>query len=135
MPQRLTADQRNLIKRYLLWCYKTTKEELDRTDRKFTQLQADHFILDFLMKSQRRKGSGKRARDHQAFINDFKRYIETKNKEAYQGIRHSRHGYEQQRLRAVETAIQSFLSAKDLKEIKSLYQAEMTRRILEAREH
>jgi hypothetical protein len=31
----------SLVKRYLFWLYKTTRDEWDRTERKFTQLEVD----------------------------------------------------------------------------------------------
>ena len=36
---------KNLKKRYLIWFYKTTKEALDKIERKFTQMEIDKFIL------------------------------------------------------------------------------------------
>ena len=39
-------DVGSLQKRYLFWLYKTTKDELDRIDRKFTQLDIDREMLD-----------------------------------------------------------------------------------------
>ncbi|OIO35223.1 MAG: hypothetical protein AUJ74_07210 [Candidatus Omnitrophica bacterium CG1_02_44_16] len=39
-----TRDKRPLYKRYLFWLYKTTKGELDKVDRKFTQLDIDRKI-------------------------------------------------------------------------------------------
>jgi len=41
----MNLKEKNLLRRYLIWCYKTTKEELDKVDRYFTQDVADAYIL------------------------------------------------------------------------------------------
>lgn len=46
-------NTKKLKTRYLVWLYKTTKERLDRIDRKFTQLEVDRFILRELEKDLR----------------------------------------------------------------------------------
>jgi len=51
MPKNIfSLDQKNLIRSYLVWCYKTTKEDLDKIDRYFTQNHVDNFILSRLKK-------------------------------------------------------------------------------------
>jgi hypothetical protein len=37
-------SDKSLVKRYLFWLYKMTRDELDRIDRKFTQLEVDRGI-------------------------------------------------------------------------------------------
>ncbi len=44
-------DHASLLKRYLLWLYKTTKDACDKIDRKFTQLEIDRQIEKILEKS------------------------------------------------------------------------------------
>ena len=46
--KKITANEQKLVWRYLLWCYKTTKETLDRIDRYYTQLWVDKFVLEDL---------------------------------------------------------------------------------------
>lgn len=133
--RKLSIDQKNLIKRYLMWCYKTTKEELDRIDRKFTQREVDYYILKKLSQKDR-QAVGKK------YLQDFKRYIDEKEKDAGRlkfSDKNRRHlqpnyVYLKKRLSAVEKAIVAFLGHKELLTIRFLYETEMTRRILEARE-
>ncbi|MDP8266471.1 MAG: hypothetical protein P9M07_05935 [Candidatus Aceula meridiana] len=134
--------QKDLTRRYLIWCYKTTKEDLDWIDRKFTQLECDSNILKELtiaVKSvapQEKKAYLKK-------IDEFKAYMASKQergiKEKFLSLSKKelqpQYVYLQNRLKAIEKTISSFLSPKDLKTIRSLYEQEMTRRILEAREH
>ena len=70
-----TDDRKNLKKRYLVWLYKTTKESLDRIERKFTQLEIDRHILGYLKKLDRHKRAG-------GFIFDLKTYITNKERDA-----------------------------------------------------
>ena len=82
MPARfkLTKNERDLIRRYLVWCYKTTKESLDRVDRKFTQLKVDCFVLEQLLQSPLVKLKGNP--DYEKFIREFEQYIKDKREEA-----------------------------------------------------
>jgi hypothetical protein len=126
-------DTRNLKKRYLVWLYKTTKESLDRIERKFTQLEIDRLILAHLKKLDRQKKVS-------SFIADFKTYIQNKEKEGlglkYQGLNlKPEYYFLVLKLEAIEATIVKELGRKALLEIKSLYENEMTRRILESKEH
>ena len=67
----LTQKERNLIKRYLVWCYKTTKEELDKIDRYFTQLIADEFILKQLKGTKNYRSSAGR-KEYKGLVGQFK---------------------------------------------------------------
>lgn len=133
LRKKITSSEKNLIRRYLIWCYKTTKEDLDRVDRKFTQLAVDCRMLSVLLK--KKVGASK--------IDGFKSYIAQKEKNAfklkYADENHKSlnadYQYLQVRLEAIEESIIFFLGKKALGAIKSLYEQEMTRRILEAREH
>ena len=65
---------KSLEKRYLFWLYKTTRDELDRIDRKFTQLEID-------------RGMQKIFREHEggalaSFVEEWDRYIANKQAEA-----------------------------------------------------
>lgn len=41
-----TQSHKDLIRRYLLWAFKTTKESFERIERKTTQLMVDEYILE-----------------------------------------------------------------------------------------
>ena len=135
--KNLTLDLKNLIRRYLLWCYKTTKEDLDRIDRYFTQALVDRRILDLLLKN---KESDKA---YQKKIADFQLYMDTKEKNAlnkkYLNLKNKilqpDYLYLKTRLAAIEQVIVEFFGKKELRSIQSHYENEMTRRILQATEH
>ena len=138
----LTRNEKNLIRRYLVWCYKTTKEELDRIDRKFTQLAVDDFILGQLNAAKKKAGKEGLSR-YNELVNDFEKYIADKAKGS-QALKFTGPGertlepkyfFLKERLAAIEKSIVSFLSRKDLAVIESLYEAEMTQRILGSKEH
>jgi len=126
-------DLKNLKKRYLIWLYKTTKEALDKTERKFTQLEIDKFILKELNKLD--KSSKVRQ-----FIADFAAYVQNKEKEAL-SLKYENKELKPDycflvlKLKAVENAIIKEFDKGTLKEIKSLYEKEMTERILKSTEH
>lgn len=126
-------DIKNLKKRYLIWFYKTTKEELDKIERKFTQLEIDRFILNEI----KNKDKEKRA---QKFIAEFQAYILSKEMDGiglkYEG-KQFKDGYYflVLKLKAIERSITKELGSKALDEIKSLYEKEMTERILKSTEH
>ena len=52
MDKTLSENQQRLMRRYFVWCYKTTKEELDKIDRYFTQNTVDDYILARLLESE-----------------------------------------------------------------------------------
>lgn len=139
---KLTANQKNLIRRYLVWCYKTNKEELDRIDRYYTQFIADEFMLDRLQA----KMPGKDKSVHRKYlkrVDDFKTYLVTKkenaDKKKFQDVKvktlDDNYIYLQEMFGAIKKAIIYFLGKKELGRITALYEKEMTRRILEARDH
>lgn len=125
-------DKKNLKKRYLIWLYKTTKEALDRIERKFTQLEIDRFILKELKESASDK-------ELQKLTRDFEAYIENKEKEGLI-LEHEGKGLKPEykflvlKLRAVEKAITGKLGKAALNKIKGAYTQEMIRRILEERD-
>jgi len=126
-------DLKNLKKRYLIWLYKTAKEALDKIERKFTQLEVDRFILDELKKSDKDNLSA-------SFIGEFQAYIQNKEKEAgaskYEnGAMKPDYCFLLLKLKAIEKAIAKELGENVLKEIKLLYEMEMTERILKSTEH
>lgn len=139
---RLNKNEKKLIRRYLIWCYKTVKEDLDRVDRYFTQLKADDFVLKHLKKGKEYKHSAS-TKAYKDLVDQFQVYMKTKEdnvlKKKYinggTAELNPDYQYTRNRYTAVEEAIKHFLGDKELEEISDLYEKEMTRRILEAREH
>ena len=126
-------DRKNLKLRYLTWLYKTTKEELDRIERKFTQLEVDNFILKQLNKLDKEKRAGQ-------FIGEFETYISNKEKEGFElkyedGLIKPGVLFLELKLKAVEIAIERQFDKKTLSRIKARYEKEMTERILRSPEH
>jgi len=138
----MKKNSKHLVRRYLLWCYKMTKEELERIDRKFTQLEVDRYVLGQLERTLRSLKGGQREGLLKK-INEFKGYMAKKeqnaNNEKFTDILSKNlkphYFYLTQRLLAIEKAIISFLGRAELKKIQSSYDQEMVRRILESREH
>lgn len=136
--RKLPDSEKTLIRRYLVWCYKTTREDLDRIDRKFTQLTVDDFILTNLEKI-----SGPEGQVLNKSIEGFKVYIDKKKESALAEKFSDPHRKQLQpqylylckRLSAVESAVRFFLGPQELGKIRTLYESEMTTRILQAREH
>jgi hypothetical protein len=137
---KISSDQKRLIRRYLIWCYKTTKEELDRIDRKFTQLQVDYKVLNNLRKA--RLGKKALSAAYAQSIHEFERYITEKEKtaltekyaDAAKKLLRPRYWYLRHRLEAIKATVTKILGKKELGVIERLYEEEMTRRILESRE-
>lgn len=131
-------DRKNLQFRYLLWLYKTTKEEFDRIERKFTQVDIDRMILRYMA------GHGdsvlKRESTPGKFLKDFKDYIDKKEKEGvklkFEGKKLKPEYYHLSlKLEAIEKIIVAECGQRGLRRIKALYEHEMRRRIIEAQEH
>lgn len=140
--KRMNPEEKNLYRRYLIWCYKTTKETLDRIDRKFTQLDVDDFILKELNKAPELKDKTK-ERKYRLKIIAFQQYMKHKEKSAYvdkyeqgrDGELKADYWYLYKRLEAIKKAIRSFLGGSELVKIEKIYEEEMIIRILKAREH
>lgn len=126
-------DIKNLKKRYLIWFYKAAKEALDKIERKFTQLDIDKFIL----KELKAKDKDKKAKK---FIAEFQAYILNKEMDGF-SLKYETKQLKPEyyfldlKLKAIEKAIVKELGKKALSEIKSLYEKEMTERILKSTEH
>jgi hypothetical protein len=136
--KKFSENEKRLIYRYLVWCYKTTKEELDRTDRYFTQLKVDQFVL-----SQLKNNYKTSQADYKILVDDFEKYMAKKEEnvlkqkfvDAKQQGLNPQYQYLQNRFLAIEKAIDRFLGKGSLKEITLAYEREMINRILQAREH
>jgi hypothetical protein len=142
MKKQLKQNEKDLTRRYLVWCYKTTKESLDKIDRYFTQLRVDRFVLGHLTRGaepQSTKASG----DYRRQVNDFKKYMAQKEGNAlkqkfvdgHQKQLRADYMVLKNRFGAVENAIVTFLGKGELRKICRLYEEEMTQRILQARDH
>ncbi|MFZ5800889.1 MAG: hypothetical protein ACOY3D_05905 [Candidatus Omnitrophota bacterium] len=116
--------------RYLVWLYKTTKEAVDRVDRKFTQLEIDRQIRAELVKEINRCAEKKAL---EKFLKELDEYIAKKETEA-QSLKNPAYVFLKLKLTAVENSIERLLDKKSLEEIKELYQQEMLRRIIEAKD-
>lgn len=135
----LTQKEQDLTRRYLFWCYKTTKEELDKIDRYFTQAVVDDYLVGQLKGlPQYKAGPGfhKMVEDFVVYAREKKVRAEGKKFiDSTQKILHPDYQYLKARFEAIEAAICHFFDKKELDEIAGLYEKEMTQRILNAREH
>ena len=123
MKNKLDGGHKDLVRRYLIWAYKTTREGFERIERKTTQLVVDEYILKYF--------STKKF----DIPEEFRAYIAGKRKDERKLKLSPEYVYLKNRLEAIEAAVTYFLGAKELKSIAGLYEGEFTRRILEAREH
>jgi len=133
-------DVKNLKKRYLVWLYKTTKEAFDKYERKFTQVDIDTDILVEMEKELLGSYLPHEKDALQKHINDFQRYIEDKERACSdlrdQGKKKNPEFiFLEIKLNAVEKVITKELGRRGLERIKSLYEIEMTERILRSTEH
>lgn len=124
--KKLTPTHKALIRRYLIWAYKSTKESFDRLERKTTQLMADDHILKGVL--QQPTGGV----EYQKLVGDYKEYIAKKQQTP---VSQDQHLYLKNRLISVERTIKEFLGEKELKAIAAAYEAEFIRRIWESRDH
>ncbi|MCA9409520.1 MAG: hypothetical protein H6755_05065 [Candidatus Omnitrophica bacterium] len=138
MNKEFNDNELNLIRRYLVWCYKTTKEDLDRIDRYFTQFTVDSHLLESLKKEKVFKSDMK----YKDAVKQFEQYMHEKIDKARQKKfvdnkeeLNTEYVYLQNRMVAIENTISKLLGEEMLKEIVRLYEEEMTVRILQAREH
>jgi hypothetical protein len=133
---------KDLIRRYLLWMFKTTKESFERIERKTTQLMVDEYVLRRL-KTVGGKISARGHGEYGGFVKEFETYIKTKQKDELKlkftddkrKSLHPQYLYLKNRLQAIEAAISHFLGKKELRAMQSSYEKEFTCRILQAREH
>ncbi|MDD5568445.1 MAG: hypothetical protein PHY88_04505 [Candidatus Omnitrophica bacterium] len=126
-------DLKNLKKRYLIWFYKTTKEALDKIERKFSQVDIDRFILKELQDSDKNKAV-------EPLITRFEAYIQKKEADGLSLKFENKkikpdYLFLSWKLEAIEKAIVKELGKKGLEEIKLLYEVEMIERILRSVEH
>jgi len=132
-------DVKNLKKRYFIWLYKGAKEAFDKCERKFTQVDIDKDVLNEMEKELLGSYLPHEKDAIQRQINDFQKYIENKEK-ACSELRdqHKKINpdfiFSEIKLNAVEKIIVKELGRRNLEEIKSLYEKEITKRILKSTE-
>jgi len=131
MRNAFSTQHKNLIRRYLLWAYFSTRENFERIERKTTQLIVDEYIFDYFTQ-------------HKLTIpQEFRAYITDKRKEELKlkfadpvkDKLHPQYAYLKNRLEAIEGAVKHFLGVMELKRFAVLYEKEFTRRIIEAKDH
>ena len=132
-------DEKNLLERYLVWLYKTTKEAFDRYERKFTQLEIDEFILKEMEKELKGSYMPQEKIPLEKLVNEFRNYIAEKEKAClklkYKGKRIDPDFiFLEVKLEQIEKAIIKEFGSAALEDIKARYHQEMVKRIIEERE-
>ena len=130
-------DVKNLKKRYFIWLYKIAKEAFDKDERKFTQVDIDKDILAEMEKELLGSYLPHEKDALQRHINDFQKYIENKEKTCSElRDQHKKINpdfiFLEIKLDAIEKVIVRELGRRGMDEIKSLYEKEMTERILKS---
>lgn len=133
------SDINNLKFRYLLWLYKTVKEDVDRVERKWTQLDIDRRMYEYIGGKIAREQKGIHKKKLTEALQEFKIYIEKKEKEGNSlkfkgGKLDAEHQFLLFKLQAVEESAVKELGGEALTKIKALYEEEMQKRILESKE-
>jgi len=132
-------DVKNLRKRYFIWLYKTTKEEFDKYERKFTQTDIDKDLL-FEMENQLMGAFLPHEKEYlEKFVNQYREYISSKEKAClelkYQGKKtNPEFIFLDVKLNAIEKLIVKELGGRGLERIKALYEREMIQHILKSTE-
>lgn len=133
-------DVKNLKRRYLIWLYMVTKESFDRYERKFTQFDIDKFVLGEMEKELRGVYLPHEKKSLERYINEYRDYIAKKEqlclKLKYKNKKINPHFlFLDVKLDAIEKAIIEELGQKALVEIRSMYEKEMTDKILKNVKH
>lgn len=140
MPARFLKDDKDdmksLHKRYLLWLYKMTRDELDKIDRKITQLDIDRRIEKILNKKvSLLPQDSKKALEPD--LREWKEYIFQKESDA-QKLKFNEDGsiagnylFLRLKLQAVVDEVRARLGKNELARFKRLYEETCVARILE----
>ncbi|MFA5038588.1 MAG: hypothetical protein WC732_02785 [Candidatus Omnitrophota bacterium] len=129
-------DRDSLYKRYLFWLYKNVREECDRVDRKFTQLDIDGEIADFFERSL--VSLSEREREEIApFVKEWNSYVVQKKDDAgqmkftpAQGLK-PEYVFLRLKLKAIESLIIRRLGRKGLKSFKRMQEQSALQGILQ----
>ena len=132
-------NTRDLTYRYLLWLYKTLKEELDRVERKFTQLEVDREIGRYILKNAHLSQIDDDIKFRE-LCRDWKEYTDKKESDGralkYSGDKwKAEYYFLMLKFEAVKKIITKLFSKKALDNIHEAYEDQMRQRILESREH
>jgi hypothetical protein len=125
-------DIKDLKARYLIWFYRATREALEKTERKFSQIDIDRGILKELNKLDKPGRA-------QKYIGEFRDYISNKEKDGMakkyaNGQLSPDYYFLAIKLEAIEKVILAELGRPALLKIKKLYHEQMVKRILEERQ-
>jgi hypothetical protein len=129
-------DKTSLHKRYLFWLYKMTREESDKTDRKFTQLDVDKEIQKLLGDKVRGLGAAF-EKNLSPFLKEWKKYVFQKESDAQKlkftedGLMDPGYLFLRLKLEAIEQVTKARFGRKALAEFKKLYEEISLKRILE----
>ncbi|MFH1691314.1 MAG: hypothetical protein ABIC68_01900 [Candidatus Omnitrophota bacterium] len=129
-------DALSLEKRYLFWLYKTIRDELDKIDRKFTQLDIDNEIYKKLKKSVKRLKPDASDGLH-TFLQEWQEYIFGKDSDAQKlkfkedGQMNSAYLFLRLKLQAVEEIVCGRFGKKELSSYKRFYEDAAMKRITE----
>lgn len=121
-------DRLALERRYLLWLYKTTKDEFDKIERKFTQIGIDRDL---------QKAMAKGGPHLKPFLDEWKVYIFEKESSLQKLVINADGSYDAKylflrlKIEAVEKVILRRFGKKTLKSFKRLYEDSCIKRILE----
>jgi hypothetical protein len=120
-------DKKSLHKRYLLWLYKMTRDELERIERKFTQLDVDRQIEAFLSKKN----------GISVLLEEWKSYILAKESDALKlkfssdGRLDPKYRFLMLKLEVISQIIVKMFGRRTFNEFKRLYEERALRMILE----
>ncbi len=132
-------DEINLKKRYLIWLYKTTKEEFDKYERKFTQLDIDEELLKEIEAAFKDTYLPSEKKDLEKLVEDLRKYIAEKEEACFK-LKHKGKKTNPEfifldaKLNAIESIIKKMFGKKFLDGVKNLYEEEMVQRIMEERQ-
>lgn len=131
-----SEDRDSLTRRYLFWLYKTVRDECDRVDRKFTQLDIDAEIAEFFDKAVSSCQADQR-RGVAPFVEEWASYIAGKKRDAQvlkfmeNGDLNPQYQFSRLKLKAVEQAVVSHFGRGRLKEFKRMYEQAALQGILQ----
>ncbi len=131
----------DLKKRYLIWLYKTTKEILDRINRKYTQIDIDKTMF-----QQIKRSAGGLPdlvnKDLEKHLQDLSAYIDSKEKTLFKisfgnntkEVTTSDYIFLNLKLKSIVSQIKKLKGVSFLKFIEDEYQKEMISRIFDEKE-
>jgi len=128
-------DEKSLVKRYLFWLYKTTKDETDKIDRKFTQLDIDR-RLQKILNIEVSLLNGSLRESIAPFLNDWKEYIFQKESDAQKlkfneaGQLDAKYVFLHLKLKAIRHSIELLFGRRGFRQFRKLYEEAAMKGIL-----